>query len=51
MAEDAFSWREGVKGKYLLVLCVLSDTMLMGYRGDLCVLPAQTVHVFPAVIY
>lgn len=43
MSGDVFSWREGVKSKYLLVLSVLSGPMLMGYGGDLCVvLPEHT---------
>lgn len=43
---------KGNQSKYLLVsLSVLSDPMFMGYGRDLCVvLPAQTVHIFPAVI-
>lgn len=37
---------------FLVLLSVPSDPVLMGYGGDPCVaLPAQTVHVFPAVIY
>lgn len=41
------------KLEYLLVsLSVLSVPLLMWYRRDLCVpLPAQLIHIFPAVIY